>query len=92
LEPSDAGDVGGKEVDAAQEANVDGPSVVAYPTGRDWDVARRAAGLETTAHDDMHGGEAETSILLHYAPDSIAAERRTRANTGKVGVSGRRCS
>jgi creatinine amidohydrolase len=58
----------------AQEANVDGPSVVVYPTGRDWDVARRAAGLETTAHDDMHGGEAETSILLHYAPDSIAAE------------------
>jgi creatinine amidohydrolase len=61
----------------AQQANVDGPKVVLYPSPADWDSARRAAGLVTTAHDDMHGGEGETSILLHFAPSSVRETWRT---------------
>ena len=28
-----------------------------FPTGADWDTARRAAGLSSSGHEDMHGGE-----------------------------------
>ena len=31
----------------------------------------------TTAHEDMHGGEGETSILLKYAPDNVRNEWET---------------
>jgi len=55
----------------AQEANVDGPRLLVYPSAHDWNASRQAAGLETNAHDDMHGGEGETSILLHYAPSTV---------------------
>jgi creatinine amidohydrolase len=55
----------------AQQANIHGPRLVVYPSAADWNTARLAAGLETNAHDDMHGGEGETSILLHFAPDSV---------------------
>jgi creatinine amidohydrolase len=37
----------------------------------DWNDARNAASLETDNHDDMHGGEAETSILLAVAPEVV---------------------
>jgi creatinine amidohydrolase len=61
----------------AQQANTAGPRVAVFPSGRDWDAARRAAGLATTAHDDMHGGEGETSILLRYQPAYVGAEWET---------------
>ena len=57
-----------------QQANIDGPRVVMYPTGTDWDAARRAAGLSSSGHEDMHGGESETSILLHYHPGYVGAD------------------
>jgi creatinine amidohydrolase len=42
-----------------------------YPETADWDFARAAAGIETSADSDMHGGELETSILLHAHPDLV---------------------
>ena len=54
-----------------QEANVDGPRMALFPSRYDWDRARGDAGLETSAHDDMHAGEIETSILLHVAPELV---------------------
>ena len=44
-----------------------------FPRGEDWDDARRTAGLSTDNHEDMHGGEAETSILLASAPEAVRA-------------------
>lgn len=52
-----------------QQANVDRPrSMALYPNRVDWDEARAAAGMETTAHEDMHAGELEASILLAAWP------------------------
>lgn len=48
-----------------QEANVDSPRMALFPARDDWEDARRTARMETTNHDDMHGGELEVSILLH---------------------------
>lgn len=61
----------------AQQANVAEPRILIFPDSSDWNSARQAAGLATTAHDDMHGGEAETSILLHYAPASVGPDWQT---------------
>jgi creatinine amidohydrolase len=58
----------------AQQTNLAKPRVLLFPTGRDWDTARRAAGLITTGHEDMHGGEGETSILLRYQPSLVGAD------------------
>jgi creatinine amidohydrolase len=79
-----------------QEANVPGPRMVLFPHSLDWRDARTAAGCETTNHDDMHGGEAETSILLAEAPelvgdsyrdaDHIADDRRLLLTTGWPGT------
>ncbi len=55
----------------AQEANVSGPVVGLFPGGDDVDRARQGAGMMTTAHEDMHGGEWETSILLHAHPEVV---------------------
>lgn len=38
--------------------------------------ARRAAGVVTTNHEDMHGGEAETSILLATSPEVVRPSYR----------------
>jgi creatinine amidohydrolase len=54
-----------------QEANIDGPAMALFPGRADWAAARAAAELETDAHDDMHAGELETSILLHVHPDLV---------------------
>nr|WP_261555866.1 creatininase family protein [Frankia tisae] len=54
-----------------QEANVDGPAMALFPGRADWAAARAAAALETDAHDDMHAGELETSVLLHVHPDLV---------------------
>ncbi|BDT87385.1 creatininase family protein [Nocardia cyriacigeorgica] len=60
----------------AQEANITGRHVLIYPGRDDWNQARQAAGMETDSHDDMHGGELETSILLHAAPDLVRSSFR----------------
>lgn len=54
-----------------QEASVRGPLMSLFPTGDDWGQARQAAGLASSAHEDMHAGEIETSILLHVWPELI---------------------
>lgn len=53
------------------EHNVAAPTMTLFPTKEDWNTARTHAGMETTGHDDMHGGELETSILLHTHPDLV---------------------
>lgn len=58
----------------AQQANTAGPRVVMFPTGSDWDTARKAAGLVSSGHGDMHGGESETSILMRYQPDYVGPD------------------
>ncbi|MBF6399465.1 creatininase family protein [Nocardia cyriacigeorgica] len=60
----------------AQEANVTGRNILIYPGRDDWNQARRAAGMDTNSHDDMHGGELETSILLHAAPELVRSSFR----------------
>jgi creatinine amidohydrolase len=64
-----------------QEANIDGPRLALYPSRSDWDTARQRAGLTSTAHDDMHAGEIETSILLHVAPDVVRPGYETADHT-----------
>ncbi|GAA2254059.1 creatininase family protein [Streptomyces amakusaensis] len=58
-----------------QEANThpgpEGPRMALFPRPEDWNAAREAAGLLTTAHEDMHAGEIETSLLLHLHPDLV---------------------
>jgi creatinine amidohydrolase len=55
----------------AQEANVGRPAVALFPGRDDFAVARESAGMVTSVHDDMHGGEWETSILLHAHPELV---------------------
>jgi creatinine amidohydrolase len=54
-----------------QEASVTGPRMALFPAAPDWAAARRAAGMQTDSHTDMHAGELETSILLHALPDIV---------------------
>jgi creatinine amidohydrolase len=54
-----------------QEANVRARRMALYPGREDWEEARRAAGLVSTGHDDMHAGEIETSLLLHLCPELV---------------------
>lgn len=54
-----------------QEANLDRRRMLLFPRNEDWDDARNAAGLDTNNHEDMHGGEAETSILLADAAEVV---------------------
>ncbi|HVV07779.1 creatininase family protein [Amycolatopsis sp.] len=63
-----------------------GGGMALFPGLPDWESARAAAGLETSLDSDMHGGELETSILLHAHPqlvrpgydtvDTVADDRR----------------
>ncbi|MEE1820971.1 creatininase family protein [Streptomyces sp. BE20] len=57
-----------------QEANVAGPRMALFPRREDWAAARAAAGLESTAHEDMHAGEIETSVLMHLWPQLVGAD------------------
>jgi len=80
-----------------QEANVRQPRMALFPHRDDWTHARKAAGMVTGSHEDMHGGELETSILLHVAPeqvrrgfeddDWVASERSHLHLRGMVGYS-----
>jgi creatinine amidohydrolase len=45
-----------------QQANVAGPRMTLFPSRTDWEVARTAAGLVSTASEDMHAGELEVSL------------------------------
>lgn len=54
-----------------QETTVTSPSMALFPTSKDWNTARASAELETTAHEDMHAGELETSILLNADPHLV---------------------
>jgi creatinine amidohydrolase len=60
-----------------QEANLAGPRMSLFPSRADVDRARSAAGMRTTAHEDMHGGEWETSILLHARPDLVSGDHES---------------
>ena len=78
-----------------QEATVDGPHMALFPASTDWPQARKAAGMATNNHEDMHAGELETSILLHAFPqvvrdgyeagDHIANERADLLTVGMDG-------
>lgn len=54
-----------------QEANVGERRMALFPHRDDWTHARKAGGLLTDHHEDMHGGELETSILLAAAPETV---------------------
>ncbi|MFE4831233.1 creatininase family protein [Streptomyces sp. NPDC056672] len=56
-----------------QEANVERPRMALFPGREHWARARQAAGLTTSAHDDMHAGEIETALLLHLCPEQVRA-------------------
>lgn len=55
----------------AQEANVIERRAALFPGREDFRIARESAGMVTTTSEDMHGGEWETSILLHAHPDLV---------------------
>lgn len=54
-----------------QEANLAEPRMSLFPQGHEWTRARERAQLASNAHDDMHAGEIETSILLHAEPSLV---------------------
>lgn len=69
-----------------------------FPGVEEWEDARRVAGIETSGDRDMHGGELETSILLHAHPelvregyeaaDHLADDRRHLLTTGMAAYTG----
>jgi creatinine amidohydrolase len=54
-----------------QQANVTDRRIALFPGRDDWAKAREHAGIATNGHDDMHGGELETSMLLHAHPELV---------------------
>ncbi|GAA4560868.1 creatininase family protein [Planotetraspora kaengkrachanensis] len=66
-----------------QEANVVRPRMALYPSRDDWARAREAAGLVTDAHDDMHAGEIEISLLLHLCPDQVRESYQNADHTAE---------
>jgi creatinine amidohydrolase len=78
-----------------QEASAAGRKMALFPTKDDWKDARRAAGMATTDHEDMHAGELETSIVLYACPELVrdgwqhadwsADDRRDLLTTGMRG-------
>lgn len=61
-----------------QEANAALPrSMALFPGRADWNAARSAGGMKTNSSEDMHGGELETSILLHITPDQVQDSYQT---------------
>ncbi len=75
-----------------QEGNANGRRMALFPQNAEWQEARDEAGLRTSNHEDMHAGEAETSILLYRFPevvrdgyrsaDHLADDRRYLLTTG----------
>jgi len=56
-----------------QESNVTGPRMAIFPGREDLTAAREHAEMISTLSEDMHGGEWETSILLHAMPEVVRA-------------------
>lgn len=54
-----------------RESSAGRQSMAIFPSGDDWKKARRDAGMLSSHHEDMHGGELETSILLHAHPELV---------------------
>ena len=54
-----------------QEANVQEPRVALFPGRDDFVTARGRSNMVSSNSEDMHGGEWETSILLHEYPDLV---------------------
>ncbi len=63
-----------------QEANVEARTMLLFPRSEDWADARAAAGAESSNHEDMHGGESETSILLAESPEVVRPNYREADN------------
>ncbi|MCK9509812.1 MAG: creatininase family protein [Pigmentiphaga sp.] len=55
----------------AQELNQDAPRVLVLPTRQQWQASIEAAGIASGISEDMHGGEIETSLLLHAMPEQV---------------------
>lgn len=75
---------GGNQVlsNVVQTANAHTPgSMTLFPTRADSDTARRGAGLESSAHVDMHAGELEVSLLAATVPDVIRDGPRDQDHT-----------
>ncbi|WP_280270762.1 creatininase family protein [Nocardia wallacei] len=62
------------------EHNTDARTMALFPTKEDWNAAREYAGMRTDSHTDMHGGELETSILLHTCPELVGDTYRSADN------------
>jgi creatinine amidohydrolase len=76
-----------------QEANVSERRMALFPHRDDWEQARKVGGLVTSNHEDMHGGELETSILLRVAPDLVRGGAEDwvapeRAHLQQLGIGG----
>jgi creatinine amidohydrolase len=56
-----------------QQANIAGPRMALFPGRGDFTLARERAEMVSTISEDMHGGEWETSILLHAMPELVRA-------------------
>lgn len=54
-----------------QELTIGEPRAALFPGRDDWARARVDAGLASGAHEDMHAGEIETSLVMHLLPDSV---------------------
>lgn len=54
-----------------QQANITGPRMALFPGRDDFVAARERAEMVSTVSEDMHGGEWETSILLHAMPQVV---------------------
>ncbi|MDB6013641.1 MAG: hypothetical protein JWL65_5891 [Gammaproteobacteria bacterium] len=63
-----------------QEVNVERAHVLTGLSSHHWESAARHAGIQTSVHDDMHGGELETFILLHTSPELVRRDRITDWN------------
>ena len=60
----------------AQSINCERPrSLVILPLPEQWRDSMASAGIVGSRHDDMHAGEAETSLLLHLVPDKVRLDR-----------------
>lgn len=58
----------------AQEMNIEKPRVLILPAKQHHNQAAKAAGLEKTMSEDMHGGEYETSVLLSAYPEYVKVD------------------
>ncbi|MEU4095273.1 creatininase family protein [Streptomyces sp. NPDC026673] len=65
-----------------QEANLTEPRMSLFPQSGEWNRARESASLATNAHEDMHAGEIETSILLHAEPSLVRPGYETSDHDG----------